>query len=158
MEDQIELAGGTYKIGTLDAFKQFHVARRLAPALFALSEAAASVGEAGNSFLNDSESSDAQDDAPKSNSGTVAVLVAFRPVAEAIARMSDDDANYVLKTCLSVVFRQQGTGWQRIMVKDNLLFQDITMQTMMQLAARVIQGNMGNFFCALQASSQPGRN
>lgn len=122
--------GKQYRIGKLNAMQQFHVARRVAPALTGL------VSVFGGA------SADRADFAK-----------ALGPLADAVARMPDADAEYVLGTCLAVVSRQTDpTTWAPVWREGLLVFDDIDLKAMMQLAAKVIQGNLGNIFGALPAS------
>lgn len=126
--------GATYRLGKLTPFQQFHIARRLAPALWAMSESAEAVA-----------TGDAED----------GVLSKFKPVADVISKMSDTDSEYILSTCLSVVQRQQGNGWAQIKpagAAGLFAFEDITLQTMMQLTFEIIKENLGSFFAALPDS------
>lgn len=119
-----------YRIGKMDAVRQFHVARRVAPALIGL------VGALGAGKQPDKED----------------FAKAVGPLVQAIAQMSDSDAEYVLGACLSVVSRQtDSTTWAPIW-RDQLVFDDIDVRSMMQIAAKVIQANLGNIFGALPAS------
>ncbi|VXB25187.1 putative bacteriophage protein [Burkholderia sp. 8Y] len=121
MSGIVDINGQSYRIGRLDAKKQFHVARRLAPLLAGLGGAL------------------------KGKAQGFAELVS--PIADALAKMSDEDTDYVLDTCLSVVARQQGDGWQNVMVKGGgLVFQDIDLPAMLQLTVAVVQQNLGSFF------------
>ncbi|SAL25717.1 phage tail assembly chaperone [Caballeronia telluris] len=123
MSELVEISGQQYRIGRLDAKRQFHVARRLAPLLAGLGGAL------------------------KGEAKGFAEMVS--PIAEALAKMSDEDTDYVLDTCLLVVQRQSGQGWQSVMVKNGgLLFQDIDLPAMLQLTVAVIQQNLGSFFPA----------
>ncbi len=132
---EIEINGNNYQIGTLDAFKQFHVARRIAPVLFTLSSGTLELIKAGSSSDDLSE---------------MDILKAVGPMVDVISKMSDADSQYVLTTCLSVCSRQSGNGWQRVCVDGgSMMFSDITLHVMLQLAVTVIQDNMGNFMDAL---------
>lgn len=113
-----------YQIGKLDAFKQLHLARRLAPCLFALGKVS-------------SENLDIEGSA---------ALALMGPIAEALSKMDDNDVNYIVTTCLNVCERQQSQGFARVMNGSNLMFQDIDLSIMMQLAIAVIKENLGNFF------------
>ena len=125
--------GATYQIRKLTPFQQFHVARRLAPALWALSSVAegASAGKVVEGMLS-----------------------AFQPVAEILSKMSDQDSEYVLSTCLSAVYRQQGNNWAMVSPTSAgmMMFDDITLPVMIQLTFEVIKENMGNFFVELPGS------
>ncbi|WGS52672.1 hypothetical protein LFL96_31295 [Paraburkholderia sp. D15] len=121
MSGIVEINGTSYRIGRLDAKKQFHVARRLAPLLAGLGSAL--------------------------QEKTTALVDLVSPIAGALSTMSDVDTDYILDTCLMVVQRQQGDGWQSVMVRDGgLLFQDIDLPAMLRLAVAVIQQNLGSFF------------
>jgi hypothetical protein len=71
-------------------------------------------------------------------------------MSEILAKMPDDDVEYVLNTCLSVVYRDEGTGFQRIQVQAGvMMFSDIDLSVMIKLVISVIKENLGNFFSAL---------
>lgn len=119
---EFPIGGNTYRAGKLDAFKQFHISRRLAPVLGGL----AATAEGGQA-------------------GFAAFLV---PITEAVAQMSDADCDYILQACLGVVQRQQGTAWAPVFNAGNkaLMFDDIDLGAMMQIAVKVIEENLGGFF------------
>lgn len=124
------IKGNTYRTGRLSAMQQFHVARRVAPALTGLVSAFSGMGSSKEDFAK-----------------------ALGPLADAVAQMPDADAEYVLGTCLSVVSRQtDSTTWAPVWREGRLAFDDIDLGTMIQLAAKVIQDNLGNIFGALPAS------
>ncbi len=125
---ELELSGNNYKIGKLSAMQQLHIVRRLAPTIFALSSATST-------------------DTPKTD---FEALSALAPVADMISKMSDEDSEYVVKSCLSVVFRQNATGWAKIQAGNgNLMFDDIDLSAMMKLTFEVVKDNLGNFLTAL---------
>ncbi|WFC66428.1 hypothetical protein EUC41_08930 [Achromobacter denitrificans] len=127
---EITLKGQNYRSGRLSAMQQFHVARRVAPALTGL---VAALGG----------SAPSKEDFAKS----------LAPLADAVAQMADADAEYVLGTCLGVVSRQtEPNTWAPVWRAGQLTFDDIDLGTMLQLAAKVIQDNLGNIFGALPAS------
>jgi hypothetical protein len=118
---ELEIKGQNYRFGVLDAFKQFHLARRIAPVMGSLAQAGG---------LKD----------------------ALQPIAEAVARMPDQDCNFVLQTCLRSVQRQSGPVWANIFVGESLMFD---LGVMLQLTAKVIQENLGPFFLASVATLTP---
>ncbi len=131
----LQIGTETYRTGKLDALKQFHVARRLAPVFFALGEARTNM-------------------AALTNPDEGGLLGSFKPVAEAMAGLSDADSEYVLKACLFVCEWQQGNGWQRVMASNGALMnKDLNLQGMMQLTVAVIQENLGSFFPEAQQSA-----
>lgn len=123
MNDIVEVGGQKYRIGRIDARKQFHVARRLAPLLAGMGESA----------LAD-------------KAGGFAAMVG--PLTTALSSMSDEDVDYVLDACLYVCQRIQpnGQGAPVIARSGGMMFEDIDMGQMIQLAVKVIQENLGGFF------------
>jgi hypothetical protein len=120
MNDIVEVGGQKYRIGRIDARKQFHVARRLAPLLAGMSGV------------------------PDKSAGFAAFL---GPLTDALSGMSDEDVDYVLDVCLGVCQRIQPNGHPApVMVRGGLMFEDIDMGQMIQLAVKVIQENLGGFF------------
>jgi hypothetical protein len=116
-----EIGGNEYRSGKMDTFKQFHVSRRLVPAF--------------GSFI-----------------GAVGEKPDFaelmQPVMHAIASMTDADCDFILDACLSVVKRRQKDAWAPIYAGANqaLMFDDIDMSVMLQIASKVIQDNLAGFF------------
>ncbi|GLQ96477.1 phage tail assembly chaperone [Dyella mobilis] len=73
----------------------------------------------------------------------------FPAIMEAVAAMSDEQCDYVLDTCMSVVKRQQdGNTWAPVYNDraHRMQFDDIDMGAMLQIARHVIQENLASFF------------
>ena len=123
---QIEINGAQYRVGKMDARRQFHVMRRLAPLLSTLGPVAA---------------------------GGLDDPAALAPMAAVLAGLSDEDVDYVLDTCLAVCQRQQGDAWAAIRVPNGKaslsMFADIDMAAELRLTAEAIKGNLGDFFAPL---------
>lgn len=130
MTTKLAVNGHTYAIGKLNALTQFHISRRLAPML-------AQMGISLNS-LRKGVSSDLED-----------FLPVLGPVTDMMAKMSDEDVNYILFTCLSVVSRQSGDKFSAVSTGTNLMFEDIDMPTMLRLVVEVVKENMGTFIKGL---------
>ena len=143
---EITLNGIRYSSVRLDAFKQFHIARRLAPVVLSLGMGASLMmkfKEASASATPKSKDEEAQED-------LAALAMAGKPIADVLAAMSDIDSEYVLKLCLGAVSREQaGTGFAPILNSaGSLLFSDLGLATMLQLAHAVVMENLGNFMPA----------
>ncbi len=125
--EETEIGGKTYRLGSLDAMKQFHVTRRLAPVLARLREAGA-----------DADGGD-----------IMAVLLT------AVGELSDADSEYVIKTCLAVCSRQieGGAGYAAVVRGGQFMFGDMTMPDMLQLTWAVLQANLADFFTAFRSNS-----
>ena len=130
-----EINGINYTIGKLDAFTQLHVARRLAPVLAGMFTA----------FRHAPEIANAADDS--------ILAMATGPLAETLAKMSNEDVDYVVNACLSVCQRQQAKGWAKVMVNGSLMFSDIELDALLGLTVAVIQENLGRFFSTSQPAS-----
>ncbi|MDB5444971.1 MAG: hypothetical protein JWQ97_288 [Phenylobacterium sp.] len=125
----------------IDARKQFHVVLRLAPALLGMMQAAA---------------------APEG--GARSLLASVGPFTEAIGKVSDEDADYILDTLLGAVQRKipGDRGWASVMsgsgFASGMMFEDIDLAAMMQLAFEAGRENLEGFFGALASfspSAQP---
>lgn len=134
MNGTVEVGGHQYAIGRIDARKQFHIARRIAPLLAGLGSSAFKKGENADGFAK-----------------------FLGPIADALSKMSDEDVDYVLDVCLSVCQRVQpnGQGAPIMSRAGGMMFNDIDMPQMVQLAVKVIQENMSGFFPGAPAASLP---
>jgi hypothetical protein len=132
MEHEVE--GRIYKISTINAVQQFHITRRLAPVI-------------GKFSALRGNPRDLSKDPEK-------ILQAIGIVADALARLSDFDADYCLFGLLKSVTRKQsnGLGWAPITTESSLMFDDITMPTMLKLAWFSMQLNFASFLDALPSA------
>lgn len=135
MKDPItfEIGGVNYQASHMDAITQFHVARRLAPVLPALKALSGTDGNGGPAWSS------------------------LSAISEIVAKMPDEDVNYVLDACLSRVSRRKEgeTGWAKLWNSNAkaLMFQDLTFPEMLMIAVQVIAGSLGNFMAGLLPSS-----
>lgn len=142
-KNEVSVFGHQYQIGRMNAIQQFHVMRRLHGVCGSLGEAFRQVQRLGGATAV--EKMVANRDADKS----LDVLRVVEPVLRALGGMSDEDVNYVLHNCLSVVERQQAqtSGWARVMPQPGvLMFMDIEMPQMLALTWHVLRINLANFF------------
>jgi len=127
---ELELEGNTYRIGNLDAMRQFHVARRLGPLLASLGVSITSAAEMGRSLANDETN----------------MLSMMAPIMDIVAKMPDDDVEYIINTCLSVVHRKHKQDWAPVLAGTRLVYQDIGMTEMVRLTVEVVKECLGGFF------------
>ena len=120
---EFELEGRTYRANKIDARTQFHIVRRLAPVLGEI--APALQGKGG--------------------------LEALPPLASAVAKLTDSDADYAIFGLLKAVVRKQdqGLGWGPVATGEQLMYDDITMPLMLKLAWQSFSFTMSGFFAAL---------
>ncbi|QNB08337.1 hypothetical protein G5S34_17305 [Herbaspirillum frisingense] len=134
---ELELAGKGYSIGKMSAKKQFHVSRRIAPLIPKLIPLFTRVRKGGGI------SSDLD--------GLAEVL---QPFADALAKMNDEDAEYVMDACMAVIQRKNDFGWTAAwneQVKQPM-FDDIDLGVMLPLTVRCIVVNLGPFIQGLLTS------
>lgn len=125
----VEINGNTYRIAKLHALAQFHVTRRLGPAIASVWLAmSAKSAEGGTPTPAD-----------------FATLLG--PILQLLSSMSDEDANYIIYTCLTVVARQQDGGkFAAVATGSQLMFDDIDMSVLIKLVFETLKENLGNFW------------
>lgn len=122
-----EVDGYQYVTTKMSAFTQFHVARKLAPVV---TEVLPLLAKGIDLDKGVSE---------------------IEPIMNAIAKMDEMDVNYVLFACLSVVRRKQNGGTAPVWNENarRLMFEDIEMPQMLQIAVYVLKDNLSRFTGAL---------
>lgn len=162
---EVTIGEHTYRTGKLDATKQFHVARRLAPVIFSLGKSISEVKELAGLTKRAEEVAEAvaqvdvaaateakAKEIAKDESSLGSLVQAFKPMADVIAKMSDEEVDYITGACLGVCERQQPGGWAKVRhINGRMMFEDMDMPTMLQLTITVIKENIGNFFPDPQA-------
>jgi hypothetical protein len=158
---EVQVAGVTYQINRLSAFAQFHIARRLTPFVSSLGPALKLLPTPAAAPALATVNGQAVEAAPTTEPPADLEVVsrAIMPIADALAHMSDSDANYILNGCLDACFRRMGNQVFPIRTPGPLeapsmmMYEDIDMLAMLQLVWAVIQENMARFFPAAQVSS-----
>jgi len=135
---EFPIDGQNYRSSKLDPKQQFHIARRLMPLLEALRDGAQDV--------KPNASGEAPEVAESPADGADDPII--KKLVASVADMSQQDCDYILDTCLSVVSRQQGNAWVKVYNDRAKAFQfaDIGLQTMLAIAQNVIEENLGGFF------------
>ncbi len=143
----MQIGNHNYEIGRLDAFDQFHVSRKIAPIVptivpFMTEILKSNVMDLLDKFGDDPDNPDlsALEDFDLNIFGE-----AIQPFIDAFAKMPEEDANYVMKKCLSVVTRDGA----RLVVKDALMFDNLGIEHILPLTIAVIRINLGNFIQGL---------
>ena len=68
-------------------------------------------------------------------------------MAEALATMSDSDVDYIIGACLKVTRLHQPSGLAPLVNgHGQLMFQDLELDALIQIASAVIRENLGGFF------------
>ncbi|MFA9439402.1 phage tail assembly chaperone [Uliginosibacterium sp. sgz301328] len=133
----------TYRLGKLSAIQQFHLTRKIAPVVPAMVPVFLRLANSKTPLLDDPDS----------------LTALLAPFADAMAKMPDEDANYLLGTCLSVVARKQGDAWKSVWdtTHGTILFDDIDLSQMMPIVIRVLRENLGNFISGLLTNPSIGQ-
>jgi len=128
---EIEIDGKQFVTGRMSARQQFHVARRLAPLFAAMFPAGKKIDVSSAAEIN------------------------LTACAEAMARLSDADCDYVLDACLGVVKHREESGslFGIAVAGGKLRYDWIDMNMMLRLAASVVQDNLQGFMGAVPSSS-----
>ena len=131
-----------FKLSKMDAFKQFHVVRRMGPILSDLLPNLKDMAASSKKELNEEEKLD-----------QIAKFVS--PIMNGLSKLSDEDANKVLLGLLSCVeMKQVQTGnWARVASDNNLMFSNLELPILLQAAGKAFMFNLSGFFAALPSHS-----
>lgn len=115
-----------YVISKMELFSQLNVMRKLGPI----------IARTGAGFITDP---------PKTIEDTILRL---EPALDQLSSMTEDDFNYVIQRCFTVVRRVQGQMLQPLynVGARQMQFNDLNAAEAMQLVARVLGDNLGSFF------------
>lgn len=137
---EFEIGGRKFKLLKIDAFKQFHIIRRLGPVLSDLLPAMKGVNPKVLETMSEEEKLD-----------RIAKFVT--PIMTGLSKLSDEDSDLVLFGLLHAVEVQQVAGnWARVASGSTppmLMIQDMDLPVLLQLAGRAFIFNLSGFFTAL---------
>jgi hypothetical protein len=154
MGREIEIKGNRYSIGRLSAKQQLHVSRRIAPVIPPMIPAFLKLGENLRSQAGQDGTSGVDRALNLFGGDADGFSSALQPFADALAAMTDADADYVIDNCLTVVQRQQASGWARVVTMEGkqYMFADMDMEVILPLVVQVIVANLGPFIQGLLTS------
>jgi hypothetical protein len=140
-ERDFEIGGRKFKLNKIDAFKQFHIVRRIGPILADLIPAMKNVQQiSGKAELSESEKLD-----------QFAALAA--PFMTGLSKLSDADSELVLFGLLSSVEVNANGAWAKVATSSMLMMQDMELPILLQVAGRAFMFNLSGFFAALPRQS-----
>ena len=133
-----EIGSKKFKLCKIDAFKQFHIVRRIGPLLADLLPA-----------MKDAQKLKSLDSL--SESDKLDQLAKFAaPIMLGLSKLSDQDADLVLFGLLSSVEVQQpGGNWAKVSTQTMLMMQDLELPILLQIAGRAFMFNLAGFFAGL---------
>lgn len=141
MNELITIGEHDYTIGRLNALDQFHVSRKIAPIVPTLMPIITEVAK--GDLSKAIESIELGDN---NELGSLEPLAqALEPFMEAFAKMPEDDVNYIIHKCLSVVKR----GSSIVCRGQTIMFDDLDMGQILPLVVAVIRVSLGNFIQGL---------
>jgi hypothetical protein len=137
-EESFEIGSRKFSLTKVDAFKQFHIVRRIGPILVDLLPV---IGQFGK--IKDI------DKLPQEQQMDLMLKMAV-PFMIGMSKLSDPDADYVLQGLLSSVQVQQVAGnWARVYANGMMMINDIELPLMFQLASKALMFNLSGFFAVL---------
>ena len=139
MDREFELNGKNFKLNKINAFKQFHIVRRISPILAELLP-----------VLEDFNKKQKATGGAVENQSFEEVAKIASPIMLGLSKLSDEDSDKVLYGLLASVEMQQGSGgWAKVAVDGNppmLMMQDMELPILMQVAGRAFFYNLSGFF------------
>ncbi|MEN8406053.1 phage tail assembly chaperone [Acinetobacter seifertii] len=167
----MEINGIEYTIGRLNAVDQFHVSRKIAPIVPKLMPIIAEVAkgdltkaiaaieaneEKKEKVKEAKELGEVDENAQEPETipdldDLTPLADAFSPLMEVFASMPEEDVNFIIYKCLSVVKR----GGAVVCRNNSIMFDNLGMTELLPLVIATIRINLGNFILGLltQASS-----
>ena len=138
-ERDFEIGTRKFKLSKIDAFKQFHIVRRIAPILADLLPALQEVTKIAGKDSVLSEGDKLEEFAKIAS-----------PLMKGLSKLTDEDSNKVLFGLLSSVEVQQSSGnWAKVVSDSMLMMQDMELPVLLQVAGRAFAFNLQGFFAEL---------
>lgn len=129
-----EVGSRQFKLSKIDAFKQFHIVRRLGPILGDIIPVARQLAKNKMDQMSEEQKLDA-------------IASLGSPIMAGISKLSDEDANKVLLgLCSAVEMKQSSGNWARVATDAGLMFEDLDLPTLLQIAGRAFAYNLAGFF------------
>jgi Phage tail assembly chaperone protein, TAC len=123
VSNEVTIGERTYIIGKLSAIDQFHVFRRVMPLLSPILESL--------------------------KSGVGIGPLTMVAISNDLAKLSDEQLNYVIDKCLAVVQVQTDNKLIRLMINGRSMFGDLDLPTMMQIMWAVLMENFQPFLAGI---------
>lgn len=143
MDNSFSIGERQFKLSKINAMKQYHIVRRIAPILGDMLPAMKDIAKAHETKgLSEDEKLDQ------------AVKFAG-PIMNGLSKLSDKDSEIVLYGLLAAVEMKQAEhgNYAKLVVGDMLAFDTLELPVLLQAAGRSFMYNMAGFFDVLQRSS-----
>jgi hypothetical protein len=136
METEFEINGRKFKLNKIDAFKQTHILKRMAPIL---SELVPHLKEISKDAKEPEKITEAD--------SWVMLSKLLGPAMTGLSKLSDADSDFVLHNLLASVEVQQSSGnWAKVSTPTMLMMQDLELPMITQIASKAFMFNCSGFF------------
>jgi hypothetical protein len=129
-----------YRINSMKVFDQAHVARKVMPIVFRMGASMAGATAKTDGAPNGVATTNGHDEQSVAEQNEI-IFDAMLPVADIIAKMSEEDFNYVLNKCLSACERYNGATYVPLMRSNQLMF-ELELTAMLRLTVEVVTDNL----------------
>lgn len=128
-----------FKLNKIDAFKQFHIVRRIGPLM---ADALPILQEVMRVKVDQMTESQKLEHFAK----------ILSPIMMSLSKLSDSDSDYVLYRLLESVeiHQKEFHTWARIAKDSQLMMQDLDLSILIQVAGRALAFNLSSFFSIAQ--------
>lgn len=137
-----QVNGITFRLSKIDAIRQFHIVRRMAPMLKEFLPVLMELKAAGSKKSSEMTEAETFDH----------IVKLAGPFMEGLGKLTDADSDKVLFSLLSSVEMQQkefGGNWARVAKDSMLMFSDMELPLLLNLAGRAFAHNLQGFFTVL---------
>lgn len=138
IDSEFEIGGKRFKLRKLNAFKQFHVVRRVAPLLADLLPVMGSIQKITKPDNGKTEAEKFEESAK-----------ILAPIMTGFSKLSDQDSEFLLYGLLSSIEMQNGNVWSKVATENILMMQDLELPILLNLAGRAFMFNLSGFFSVL---------
>jgi hypothetical protein len=142
-----EAGGKKFKLNKINAFDQFHIAKKLSPVLGELFPVLGKMSGMTKEKLEDPKFLEEK-------------LGDFSPVLAAFSKLPDEDADRILIGLCSAVEMHQPefNSWARVAKSGQMMIQDLELPTLLNIAGRAFAYNVSSFFAlGIQSSRGVGQ-
>ena len=141
VDNNFSIGDRQFKISKINALKQYHIVRRVAPILGEMIPAMKQISKKNSAGLTEDEKLEQAADV-------------FAPIMHGISKLSDKDSEFVLYGLLAAVEMKQSEGnWAKISNGEMLMFDNLELPVLLQAAGRSFMFNMTGFFDVLRRNS-----
>lgn len=140
-----EIRGQQYRAGRVSALTQFAIGKRLLPLITAIGPEAMRSASAAIQAQRQAKAESAEESAPPPPPFDFTSILA--PLADAVAALPDEDANFIFRECCKVTKRKSGDAWVGVwnVAAADFQFEDLNALDLIQIAANVMMEHISDF-------------